>query len=432
MTVLIKDPTPPAADLVGPLTIQPGQTKLTPLQAQAFRAITNFDPRTEPDSWPHINVFLQLCVELQLSPWARKIHLYKRGEGEHARYVIQTGIHGLTELAQRTGRFIRFGETEFTSDDDAPAWWHLNPVTGKRERVWVSTWIWPGTHPAAARTTIHYYDHKGVERSMTAEIAWQSYAPYRLMYEGQGEDRRKVIGDNGIPMVELEEHWARDGGIHMIKKCSRANLLRLAFPAQCGNVFIDEELHAEDVRLREERALQVAATHTAALAHAQRVQANEGVKPAPRPVNMLVNPAAGVHDEPTGRAPARVNIPPRHLVIHTLRDVNVHASAPTPEQIHAWLLEEIHAISAIIDRDVSVPIVRRYGQPEATLDDLPAAYILNVLGPLRASVAATLRQQGRHTEAAAYAAAPHAAAPVEVLFGRAAPCEERTAGPAVS
>ncbi|GIH95454.1 recombinase RecT [Planobispora siamensis] len=431
MTVVIDDAAVPVPQLVGPLTIQPGQSRLTPLQAQAFRAISNFDPRAEPASWPHINVFLQLCIELNLSPWSRKIHLYRRGEGEHARYVIQTGIHGLTELAQRTGRFIRWGETVFTSADDTPAWWHLNPVTGKRERVWVSTWVWPDTHPAAARTTICYYDGKGTEREMTAEVAWQTFAPYQLVYEGHGEDRRKVIGADGVPLVELEPGWSGGKGIYMLAKCSRANILRLAFPAQCGNVFIDEELHAQDARVRDEAATQVIQARAAALAAAQHAGAHgvggpaSPVRTTPRPVNVLVDPAAGVRDgvHDGGRAPAAaLRLPVRHIVIHTVgaHAEAVHVPPPTPAQRRAWALAELTEVSTIIGRDVCVPIVRRYGQAGAVLEDVPTDFIVDVLGPLRAVVAVRLRELGRHGEAAAYAGFPAGAtAPVAVLFGHA-------------
>src|SRR5947208_620388 len=170
------------ADQTGFLTIRTGQNRLSPDQRAAFAAIVNFDPGKDPASWPHINVFLQVCQELGLSPWSKKLYLIKRGSGEYASYTIQTGIHGLTELAQRTGRYRRVAGLYWTGPDDNPDWWWLDrestPGMVVRRRVWVDAWIWPDRHPAAAKAIVEYYDKHGQVQQQEGLAHWGMFAPY--------------------------------------------------------------------------------------------------------------------------------------------------------------------------------------------------------------------------------------------------------------
>jgi hypothetical protein len=420
-------------DQVGQLTITPRQRKLTPLQLSAFTAICNFDPRDEPASWPYINVWLQVCSELRLSPWSRMIYLYARGEpGPYRRYVVQTSIHGLTALAQRTGRFVKWVTTVYTSDEDTPDWWRdvVDPETElvTRDRVWVSSWIWPNKHPAVARVYLKYRDASGAEQITFADAHWHTFAPYRQKYAGDRGARTKVLDPETLmPVMDLPRMWKQDGGAFMLGKCARAFVLRNTFPAECSGVYVEEELQAGDVAAELQMESDRRAARRQVLVDAQKAADPDTVHadPARTPagaaaaVDGRVNGAVhggvnGVHAQPPGTVHTGPGTGGGQGVNGGTRDSSgVHVSA---EQRRAWLLEEVTAVSGIIGKDVTVPITRRLGAP---MEEIDTDVLASMVGSFRASVAVRLRDGGDHTAAAAYAAIPPGVcAPAHVLFGR--------------
>lgn len=406
------------ADDVGWLTIKPGQRILTPDQKAAFSAVLNFDPEADKRSWPHINVFIQVCQELNLSPWQRKLYLIKRGKGDYATYTIQTGIHGLLELAERTSRFRRFVKVLWTGADDDPDSWYLerDADTGLmvRHRIYVDTWIWKDRNPAAAKCWLEYLDAQGNVQVVEATAHWGMFAPYNPVYEGASGHRYKKTDADGNQVMELADMWARDGGAHQIGKCARAQALRMAFAEHLpANVFIDEEMHKADaeVRAKAEEAAQgkLRQAYTAAQDTEVTVEVVKGEEAA--------RPQQGAGD----RRPDDDQADPDD------QDVPVGApEGPVDEPTRrAWIMAEIATVSSIMSANFENLLKVRAG---ANLEDISTDDLISRVGSFRPFVANRLREVGHAEEAAAYEQWPSAtAAPVEVLFGHhqaAAPTEQ--------
>jgi phage recombination protein Bet len=402
----------------GFLTIRPGQRRLTEDQRAALTAVVNFDPR-DRDSWPHINVFLQVCQEMGLSPWSKKLYLIKRGSGNYATHTIQTGIHGLTELAQRTGRYRKIAKMRWSGPDDDPAsWWvdKSDPEDVVRRRVWEEAWIWPDRNPAAAKAVVEYYDHQGEVQQQEAIALWGMFAPYNIKREGP-PGKKEIVRDpeTGKPVMELADMWRKDGGAHMLMKCARAQALRMAFPDELGAVHIAEEMAAADARAAQQAMRARAEAYDRAHAHS----AQDGVHAQPdvpaQDGEDDVHDAEIVHDG---------DMPGAHSGVHT--HTPVHSEADQ----RAWLRAEITEICAILDRpvaDLTGMLERRLRCP---LDEAPPARVVEVLADLRGGVVDALRGQGRTAEADRYAeAGSERIAPVEELFGR-APVHAQPSSPA--
>lgn len=209
----------------GSLAIRTGQglRDLTDRQKAAFRAIVNFEPK-DPQSWPHIEVFLEVCAARGLDPWAGEAYLIKRKgrNGQPDTYTIQTGINGYRRLAASSGRYHSAAKVFWTGNDDDDTWWQLTEneygITVKR-RVWVDAWIWPDRHPAAAIAYVKHYDDKGEVQISEATAHWGMFAPYTQQWEGSGNDRRRVVDPKTKrPVMELNGMWAK-GAPHMLAKC---------------------------------------------------------------------------------------------------------------------------------------------------------------------------------------------------------------------
>jgi hypothetical protein len=240
----------------GILTIDPDQKEFTKRQVVALAAI-GIDRAEYPDA--QIWSFLHLCQSRDLDPWAREAYLIKRGQGDKAKYTMQTGIDGYLKLANDTGRFIRVAGTYWTGNDDDEKSWRWDPVEEVMRRMWFDQWPASRGYPGAARAVIEYVDSATRSIVRTDGIAhWDMYAPLmpKVTWSGpQGNRKKTPVMAGGVQVMELSEMWTK-GPHHMVGKCARALALRTAFPRETSGIYTHEEMHAADAadRVEQEQA----------------------------------------------------------------------------------------------------------------------------------------------------------------------------------
>lgn len=125
--------------------------------------------------------------------------------------VYQTGIDGYRAIAHRSGQYTGSAEPMWCGADGM---WH---------DVWVAD-----EPPVAAKVTV-FKDGE----PFTHTAMYKEYVQKVGVYEGQGENRRKV-GDKPNSMWESMP-------ANQLAKCAEAGALRKAFPQQLGGVFVDAE-----------------------------------------------------------------------------------------------------------------------------------------------------------------------------------------------
>lgn len=156
-------------------------------------------------------LFIQVCKQTGLNPFARQIYAvfrneYTNGKSEQ-RMTIQTSIDGYRLLAQRSGEY---------AGQEGP-WWY-NPHT----KEWVDLWLeeYP---PAAAKVGVM---RKGFTQPIYAVASFKSYAA------------RKKDGSLTTMWVKLPEV--------MIAKVAESLALRRAFPAELSGIYTDAEMEQAD------------------------------------------------------------------------------------------------------------------------------------------------------------------------------------------
>ena len=161
-------------------------TLWTPEQTQLIS--TTIAPGCSNDE---LRLFAYACQRTGLDPFSKQIYAIKRG----GKLTIQCGIDGLRAIAERTGQ-LDGSETYWCGDDG----------------VWTDVWL-GSKPPAAAKTIIH---RKG---STHPFIGVARFADYNA---GQGL-------------------WSKMPSV-MIAKCSEAQALRRAFPADLSGVYSTDEM----------------------------------------------------------------------------------------------------------------------------------------------------------------------------------------------
>ncbi len=156
-------------------------------------------------------LFIQVCKQTGLNPFARQIYAvfrneYINGKSEQ-RMTIQTSIDGYRLLAQRSGEY---------AGQEGP-WWY-NPHT----KEWVDLWLeeYP---PSAAKVGVM---RKGFVQPIYAVASFKSYAA------------RKKDG-------ALMAMWAKLPEV-MIAKVAESLALRRAFPAELSGIYTDAEMEQAD------------------------------------------------------------------------------------------------------------------------------------------------------------------------------------------
>jgi phage recombination protein Bet len=158
----------------------------TPEQAQLIS--TTIAPGCSNDE---LRLFAYACQRTGLDPFSKQIYAIKRG----GKLTIQVSIDGLRSIAERTGQLD--GSMSYWCGDDG---------------VWTDVWL-SSKPPAAAKTVIH---RKGCAHSFSATARFADFNA------GQGL-------------------WAKMPSV-MIAKCSEAQALRRAFPADLSGVYSTDEM----------------------------------------------------------------------------------------------------------------------------------------------------------------------------------------------
>jgi phage recombination protein Bet len=158
----------------------------TPEQTQLIS--TTIAPGCSNDE---LRLFAYACQRTGLDPFSRQIYAIKRG----GKLTIQVSIDGLRSIAERTGQLD--GSMSYWCGDDG---------------VWTDVWL-SSKPPTAAKTVIH---RKGCAHSFSATARFADFNA------GQGL-------------------WAKMPSV-MIAKCSEAQALRRAFPADRSGVYSTDEM----------------------------------------------------------------------------------------------------------------------------------------------------------------------------------------------
>ena len=161
-------------------------TLWTPEQTQLIS--TTIAPGCSNDE---LRLFAYACQRTGLDPFSKQIYAIKRG----GKMTIQAGIDGLRSIAERTGQL-----------DGSMTYWC--GADGQWQDVWLDS-----KPPAAAKTIIH---RKGCAHPFTATARFADFNA------GQGL-------------------WSKMPSV-MIAKCSEAQALRRAFPADLSGVCSTDEM----------------------------------------------------------------------------------------------------------------------------------------------------------------------------------------------
>ena len=158
----------------------------TPEQTQLIS--TTIAPASSNDE---LRLFAYTCQRTGLATISKQLYAIKRG----GKMTIQAGIDGLRSIAERTGQL-----------DGSMTYWC--GADGQWQDVWLDS-----KPPAAAKTIIH---RKGCAHPFTATARFADFNA------GQGL-------------------WSKMPSV-MIAKCSEAQALRRAFPADLSGVYSTDEM----------------------------------------------------------------------------------------------------------------------------------------------------------------------------------------------
>lgn len=375
----------------GHLTFDPNQTALNPHQAAALAAL-NLDPN-DAQTRPHLWVFIHMCQKRDLDPWAREAYLIKRGDGDRAKFTMQTGIDGYRKLSQATGRFVRVVGWYWTGSDDDETSWRWDAQEGVMRRVWWDMWPESRGYPGAARAVIEHYDDHGARIRTEATAHWSMYAPYIEVWDWQdtpnGRKRLPVRDENGQTKMVLTSMWEK-GYHHQLAKCAEALAHRIAFPAGTSGLYVDEEMHRADAEAR-----------TAAQDAARAARATARSAASPPPAATPQQPPAAAPAEPSGDAPAEE-------VEGELLD--------STEDRRAWLLAELDMQAGTLGTTPQ-KLARRWAvQHRKNPEDGTEEELLRLVLPQRDAWAARLREAGQVAQADTIQAAGGRALDVPGLF----------------
>lgn len=239
--------------------------------------------------------FVRLCQRTLLDPFSKQIYATRRyvkdrGGNKVPTLVPVTSVIGLTAIAARTGMY-----------DGCIIQW-----AGK-DGVWKDEWL-EEEFPTAAKCTVY---HKQRTHPEVGIAHWTGYC---------GQAYNQVT-----KRWEVSEFWERLGPF-MIAKCAKAQSLRGAFPDQCSNLYISEELQGgvsevdqldDEAKIIQNRAKEEELLKAAAAKGIKVVESKPTKKPTPA--------EAAAPAEPPPPKPAA---PPKPTVAAA---PPVQASTPPPE-----------------------------------------------------------------------------------------------------
>ena len=193
------------------------------LSAQQHAALGQLGLKDAPEG--DLAVFLHVSQRTRLDPFARQIYMIGRNEKTRqqdrngkwvdvwgTKYTIQTGIEGFRVIRARAER-----EEGVRGILSRPVYYDGDL---KEYKVWVSP-----RPPAAVEMTYTVRDRNGTETPYTSVLRYSEYVQTR--------------DDNGsrVPVAQ----WAVKP-VHMLEKCTEADVYRKAFPQDYSGVELDDAM----------------------------------------------------------------------------------------------------------------------------------------------------------------------------------------------
>jgi phage recombination protein Bet len=161
-------------------------------------------------------LFIQVCRQTGLNPFARQIYAVfrneKSGDKWESKMTIQTSIDGYRLLAQRSGEY---------AGQEGP-WWYDD-----RKKEWVDLWL-EDYPPAAGKVGVM---RKGFVQPIYAVARFKTYV---AMYKNKSTQAWEPT-----PM------WVKMPEV-MIAKVAESLALRRAFPAELSGIYTDAEMEQAD------------------------------------------------------------------------------------------------------------------------------------------------------------------------------------------
>jgi hypothetical protein len=208
----------------GALAIQDDQAQWTPMQ---LAALGQLGIKDAPDG--DKQVFLHVSQRTGLDPFARQIYMIGRNEKKSekrngqwtetwsVKWTIQTGIDGWRVIRDRAERregvrgiLSRF--TYYAPDGSAhPVWVHRDS-------------------PVAIEVTYTVRDRNGIETPYTSILRMDEYMQTKADKDGVAQ-----------PVAQ----WAVKD-VHMLEKCTEADVYRKAFPQDYSGVVLDDAMPRAD------------------------------------------------------------------------------------------------------------------------------------------------------------------------------------------
>lgn len=258
------------------LAIQPGQLTWDKFQDAALAQIGLREAGNADKA-----VFLHQCQRTGLDPFARQIYMIGRNEKQPdgswgKKWTIQTGIEGWRVIRDRAEKREKvrgsLGRAVWYDDDN------------NEYKVWVRA-----EAPAACEITYTVKDIAGNETPYTSVLQFREY----LQTTKEGKPASQ---------------WATKP-VHMLEKCTEADVYRKAFPQDFSGVYLDDAMPAPDLdapadqpqrqRVTAEQARQRAPQTVAGHAEPVTPDASPAGTDAPPAVPPADPPAAA----PAGEAP---------------------------------------------------------------------------------------------------------------------------------
>jgi phage recombination protein Bet len=228
--------------------------------------------------------FVRQCLRSLLDPFSKQIFATRRwvkdGQGnKKPQLTTVTSIMGLCAIAIRTGTY-----------DGCVIQW-----SGK-DGVWKDEWL-SDEFPAAAKCTVYV---KGRTHPEVGIARWEGYVGKAF--------------DQSTKRWEVTDFWERMPDF-MIGKCAKAQALRGAYPDQCSNIYISEELQGglseaddiadDEVKIATNRAKEEELLKKAKAEGVRIVENKAKTKPTPAEV------AAPMPEPPLGANSLQQQPPPK-------------------------------------------------------------------------------------------------------------------------
>jgi len=370
--VAVRDRRAPASVPAGALAIEEEQTAWTPMQAAALAQLGVKDASDGDKA-----VFLHQCQRTGLDPFAKQIYMIGRNEKKSekrpngqwvdvwtVKWTIQTGIEGWRVIRDRAERregvrgiLSRF--TYYDHDDN-------------ERRVWTQA-----KAPAAIEVTYTVVEAGGREVPYTSVLRFDEYVQTKENSNGQR-----------YPIAQ----WATKP-VHMLEKCTEADVYRKAFPQDYAGVYLDDAMPAPDddaPPAQQPQRQQVTAGQARARAP-QHVTATVVGPETSAPAETAPVPprsgqrSAGADPTPPASSSAAAAPSPRKSGRSSATSPATSASSPddtakTPAEIITGHLERLGADTS---RDARLRITSRLtGHPVSTTSNLTVAEQAEVIRKL--------------------------------------------------